>query len=136
MPRGGQRCHQTATRQQRAYMVCVSDGLAKCDQPWENPLKYSAMAGNCTRATGRTARRIHYLTELSHQLRPCPPGGRNFPFASGMPDELSPQLRDNHSRCNSTTAGHRYHKIRRAPIVLRVMVRPIGQRLRVTNSED
>ena len=36
------------------------DGLAECDQPGKIPLKYSAMAGNWTRATGRTD------SELSH----------------------------------------------------------------------
>jgi len=32
----------------------AQDGLAECDQPGKNPLKYSAVAGNRTRATGRT----------------------------------------------------------------------------------
>ena len=32
----------------------AQDGLAECDQPRKNPLKYSAVAGNRTRATGRT----------------------------------------------------------------------------------
>ena len=32
----------------------AQDGLAECDQPGKNPLKYSAVAGNWTRATGRT----------------------------------------------------------------------------------
>jgi len=35
-------------------------GLAECDQPGKNPLKYSAVAGNRTRAMGRTD------SELSH----------------------------------------------------------------------
>ena len=39
----------------------AQDGLAECDQPGKNPLKYSAMAGNWTRATGKTDR------ELSHR---------------------------------------------------------------------
>jgi len=34
--------------------------LWECDQPGKNPLKYSAAAGNRTRATGRTD------SELSH----------------------------------------------------------------------
>jgi len=34
--------------------------LAECDQPGENPLKYSAVAGDGTQATGRTD------SELSH----------------------------------------------------------------------
>ena len=38
----------------------AQDGLAECDQPGKNPLKYSSMAGNWTRATGRTD------SELSH----------------------------------------------------------------------
>ena len=38
----------------------AQDGLAECDQPEKNPLKYSAVAGNWTRATGRTD------SELSH----------------------------------------------------------------------
>jgi len=38
----------------------AQDGLADCDQSGTNPLKYSAMAGNWTRATGRTD------SELSH----------------------------------------------------------------------
>ena len=38
----------------------AQDGLAECDQSEKNPLKYSAMAGNWTRATGRTD------SELSH----------------------------------------------------------------------
>ena len=32
----------------------AQEGLAECDQPGKNPLKYSAVAGNRTRATGRT----------------------------------------------------------------------------------
>jgi len=32
------------------------DGLAECDQPGKNPLKYSVVAGNRTRATGREDR--------------------------------------------------------------------------------
>ena len=32
----------------------AQDGLAEFDQPGKNPLKYSAVAGNWTRATGRT----------------------------------------------------------------------------------
>jgi len=38
----------------------AQDGLAECDQPEKNPLKYSEVAGNWTRATGRTD------SELSH----------------------------------------------------------------------
>ena len=38
----------------------AQDGLAECDQPKKNPLKYSAVAGNWTRATRRTN------SELSH----------------------------------------------------------------------
>ena len=34
-------------------------GLAECDQPGKNPLKYSAMAGNWTNATGKTDSEIH-----------------------------------------------------------------------------
>jgi len=34
--------------------------LAECDQPGENLLKYSAMAGNLNRATGRTVRFTHF----------------------------------------------------------------------------
>ena len=36
-----------------------SGGLAECDQPGKNPLKYSTVAGNWTRATGRTDSEIH-----------------------------------------------------------------------------
>ena len=38
----------------------AQDGLAECNQPGKNPLKYSAVAGNWTRAKGRTD------SELSH----------------------------------------------------------------------
>jgi len=35
-------------------VTLAQDALAECDQPGKNPLKYSAVAGNWTRATGRT----------------------------------------------------------------------------------
>jgi len=38
----------------------AQDGLAECDQPGKNPLRYTAMAGNWTRATERAD------SELSH----------------------------------------------------------------------
>ena len=37
----------------------AEDGLVECDQPRKHPLKYSAIAGNWTRATGRTHSEIH-----------------------------------------------------------------------------
>ena len=37
----------------------AKDGLAECDQPGKNPLRYYAMAGNWIRATGRTGSEIH-----------------------------------------------------------------------------
>jgi len=40
-------------------------GLAECDKPEKIPWKYSTTAGKSTRATGRTARYIHSLTDLS-----------------------------------------------------------------------
>ena len=41
----------------------AQDGLAECDQPEKNLLKYSAVAGNWTRATGgRTDSEIHLFT--------------------------------------------------------------------------
>ena len=36
----------------------AQDGLAEYDQPGKNPLKYSAVAGNWTRATGSTDREL------------------------------------------------------------------------------
>ena len=41
------------------YATLAQNRLAECDQPGKNPLKYSAMAGNWTRATGRTDSEIH-----------------------------------------------------------------------------
>jgi len=39
----------------------AQDGLAECDQPGKNSSKYSAVAGNRTRATGRTdSERSHW----------------------------------------------------------------------------
>ena len=42
------------------HFLLAQDRLTECDQPGKNPLKYSAAAGNWTRATGRTD------SELSH----------------------------------------------------------------------
>ena len=39
---------------ERFFTTLAQDGLAEYDQPGKNPLTYSAMAGNWTRATGRT----------------------------------------------------------------------------------
>jgi len=41
-------------------VTLAQDGLAECDQPGKNPFKYSAVAENWTRTTGRTD------SELSH----------------------------------------------------------------------
>ena len=64
----------------------TQDGLAECDQPGKNPLKYSTMTGNKTRATGgQTVRSIHSLTEPSG---PGPQGGQTVRFIHS-PTELS-----------------------------------------------
>jgi len=42
----------------------AKDGLAECDQPGKNSLKFSAMVGNWTRR-GQTVRFVHFPTELS-----------------------------------------------------------------------
>jgi len=43
----------------------AQDGLAECDQPGKNPLKYSAVAGNWTRATGRTDNELSHLAIMT-----------------------------------------------------------------------
>jgi len=44
-------------------------GLAECDQPGINPLKYSATNGHCTRATGRTDSEIHWFPHRAIMIR-------------------------------------------------------------------
>ena len=48
------------------FATLAQDRLAECDQVGKNPLKYSAMAGNWTRATGRTVSEIHLVSRLSY----------------------------------------------------------------------
>jgi len=46
--------------------------LAKCDQPEKNPLEYSAVVGNWTRATGRTDSELYHwaiMTALFNSIR-------------------------------------------------------------------
>ena len=51
----------------------AQDGLAECDQPGKNPLKYSAVAGNWTRATGRTDSELFHWAIMTELYIPsCP----------------------------------------------------------------
>jgi len=49
----------------------AQDGLAECDQPMKNPWKYLNMAGNWTRAMGRTESEIHSLSHWSIMADRC-----------------------------------------------------------------
>jgi len=49
--------------------MLAQDGLAECDQPGKNPLKYCAMAGNWTRATGKTDSEIHLFSNWAIMTR-------------------------------------------------------------------
>ena len=47
----------------------AQDGLAECDQPGKNPLKYAATAGHWTRATGRTDSETHSFSHWAIMTR-------------------------------------------------------------------
>jgi len=46
--------------------MLAQDGLAECDQPGKNLLKYSAVAGNWTRVTGRLDSELFHWAIMTH----------------------------------------------------------------------
>ena len=79
-------CGAIEGRLSQFFAMLTEAGLAECDQPGKSRLKYSAMAGNWTRATGRTDSEIHSFCHGAIMTRPW--GGMTVRFIY-FPTELS-----------------------------------------------